>query len=148
ASVFAHRCAQALGGDADADGAGESWATMPAVHPVPEEDRPAPAAEPVATVGRQQLQRLMWQAAGLFRTADGLRTAASAVASWRPPDGDTPRGCEDANLLSAARAVIAAALAREESRGAHFRTDHQHVSPGPARHSVLVQQAAPRPKEA
>jgi L-aspartate oxidase len=46
---------------------------------------------------------------------------------------------EDANLLLLSRAVTEAALAREESRGAHYRLDFPDTAPGSARPIVLVQ---------
>ncbi|ERK65873.1 hypothetical protein N136_04767, partial [Leifsonia aquatica ATCC 14665] len=45
---------------------------------------------------------------------------------------------EDRDLLQVGRLVVAAALAREESRGAHFRSDFPLTSAAPARHTVLA----------
>lgn len=74
---------------------------------------------------RAALQQLMWEDAGLERTAAGLAHAAGVLAAWRA--GDVPTGTvaadEDANLLRVAQAVVAAASARRESVGAHFRAD-------------------------
>ena len=44
-------------------------------------------------------------------------------------DGDTVAELEDRNLLELARLVATAALAREESRGAHDRTDFPETRP-------------------
>ena len=41
---------------------------------------------------------------------------------------------ETRNLLDLARLMASAALAREESRGAHFRTDHPEISARFERH--------------
>jgi L-aspartate oxidase len=65
---------------------------------------------------------VMWRHAGLERDAAGLRGAAAVLAGWRADD-PTPAGREDANLLDLGRLLVHAALRREESRGAHFRTD-------------------------
>jgi L-aspartate oxidase len=48
---------------------------------------------------------------------------------------------EARNLLAVARLVTAAALARQESRGGHFRSDAPETDPTWARHLVLT--AAP-----
>jgi L-aspartate oxidase len=48
------------------------------------------------------------------------------------------KSAEDANLLMVARAVVASALAREESRGGHFRSDFPDVDPAKAVHSAVV----------
>lgn len=71
---------------------------------------------------RQSLQAIMWASAGISRDAAGLRNALKTIERWTV-SGQTVPELEDANLLLLARAVISAALAREESRGAHSRTD-------------------------
>ena len=57
----------------------------------------------------------MWEHAGLFRTAAGLRTVLEQL-------GDPAPGEETS--ISVGRLVAAAALRREESRGGHFRLDY------------------------
>lgn len=98
---------------------------------------------------RADLQEVMWSVAGLTRDADGLRAGARALAAMATPDlvSDAMdplerRDVEDANLLIAARAVVAAALAREGSLGAHVRSDAgrgaESLAPGSAAvHHVL-----------
>ncbi len=73
-------------------------------------------------VNRDELRELLWQRAGLERDAAGLRDAAVVLAGWQAVD-PTPAGREDANLLDLGRLLVHAALRREESRGAHYRTD-------------------------
>jgi ABC-2 type transport system ATP-binding protein len=76
-------------------------------------------------VDRVELQTLMWDDVGLARTGERLETTLARLQSWRPtqkkhrffPDW------EDASLLALAHAVTAAATARHESRGAHYRLD-------------------------
>ncbi|MDL9980831.1 L-aspartate oxidase [Microbacterium sp. ASV49] len=82
---------------------------------------------------REALQELMWADAGLVRDDAGLRRAASTIADWRAEarPRDTARDLEDDNLLLVAENVVAAALARTESVGAHYRSDA--VSPSDAR---------------
>ena len=88
-------------------------------------------------VNRSDLQQLMWDAAGLVRTEADLQQAAAELASWRAGAVSDAKSAEDANLLIVARAVVASALARRESRGGHFRTDHPDTDPTQARHSAV-----------
>jgi L-aspartate oxidase len=78
---------------------------------------PAPVEEAVGAPVRAELQRLMTRDAGVLRTGDSLARAADVLAGMRATD------VEDANLLAVSRVVVAAALAREESRGTHTRLD-------------------------
>jgi L-aspartate oxidase len=87
-----------------------------------------------------QLQRLMWDLAGIVRTGEGLTYARSVLSAWQhslPPATDRG-GHELANLLLVARLVVEAALLRRESRGAHFRADFRQPSPDGLRHFVFA----------
>ncbi len=86
-------------------------------------------AEPVT---RAQLQRLMWDLVGIERSAESLRTAASQLDRWIVV-GESIHDLETRNLLDLARLVVWAAAQRDESRGAHWRTDFPASSPGFAR---------------
>ncbi|HUG44596.1 MAG TPA: L-aspartate oxidase [Acidobacteriota bacterium] len=70
---------------------------------------------------RSALRKTMWRSVGLIRNRRDLELAAEAARQWKADRSDV--GVEDRNLLSLAEMVIAAALRREESRGAHFRSD-------------------------
>jgi L-aspartate oxidase len=70
---------------------------------------------------REELQRAMTEGAGVLRSASSLARAASLVGAIDATDHEL------ANLRSVALALIAAATEREESRGAHTRTDHPHT---------------------
>ncbi len=88
----------------------------------------APAALPALTApafSRSALQALMWQHAGLVRTARGLTLAAEVLAAWSTQQriAATEHDRENENLLLVARHLVAAALARTESVGAHHRSD-------------------------
>lgn len=77
---------------------------------------------------RALLQQLMWDNIGLLRSHSGIAEALQTIRAWRTP-ATTPTTVaehEDANLLIAAEATAAAALARTESVGSH------HLSPEPA----------------
>jgi L-aspartate oxidase len=92
-------------------------------------------------VSRSDLQQLMWDAAGLARNGADLRQAAAELKRWKSPAVTDVKAAEDANLLVVARAVVASALAREESRGGHYRTDFPQTDAGPAVHSSIVAHA-------
>ena len=67
----------------------------------------------------------MWEQVGIRRDGAGLAAAVRQLASW---DASLPRpmdrpGHELTNMVTVARLIAEAALRREESRGAHFRTD-------------------------
>jgi len=111
--VFAARAVEAIvRGKDDADGTGVMRGVDrgPALVPAPV---PPATGAPV----RDALQRLMTRDAGVLRTAASLDRAADALAAMRATDR------EDGNLLTVARALVAAALVREESRGTHTRLD-------------------------
>ena len=116
ALVFAWRSVEKL----DEPWSDVSFAASPVAH--------AKSTAPGETFARVELQRLMWQHAGVFRSGDGLRDAAAQldrfVVSYDGLSGtDLVTAHEDANLLELARLVVLAARAREESRGAHYRSD-------------------------
>lgn len=71
---------------------------------------------------REQLQALLWKCAGLYRDATGLREGLLELEQWCIP-GNTIAQRETANMLLLGKAVMTSALARCESRGAHFRND-------------------------
>ena len=132
--VFAWRVGDALGGGSEpaARGAaarevvstvvGAGFETPPAAAPQPAGGVPAAAPGPAGAAARHDIQNLMWAAVGLERDAVALRAARDTLAAWQAP-GDTVAELENRNLLDLARIVTHAALVREESRGAHERTD-------------------------
>ncbi|TFB71165.1 L-aspartate oxidase [Cryobacterium glaciale] len=84
---------------------------------------------------RSTLQQLLWDFAGVHRSAAGLNRAAATLAEWTAPPATSTSvaALEDRNLLDLARLLVAAALAREESRGAHHRSDFPDTRPELAR---------------
>jgi len=76
---------------------------------------------------RNSLKSLMWRFAGVERTQDRLTEARASIEHWcryvLSRQFDAPEGWELQNMLTVAQMVIAAALARQESRGVHLRTD-------------------------
>ena len=84
---------------------------------------------------RDDLQTLMWESAGLTRTGDRMLAASRRLAAFSTPRVTDAKSAEDANLLIVSRAVVAMALAREESRGGHYRSDFPKTLPAKAHHS-------------
>ena len=74
-----------------------------------------------AQVAADDVRRVMWEHAGIDRTAKGLRRCLEALGEIeaRLPEGAT----EEQNLVDTARLIADAALLRKESRGGHFRSD-------------------------
>ncbi len=72
-----------------------------------------------------EVRALMWEDAGLLRDAAGLKRAQARLdAMMRTiPRGFSRRAVEARSLYTVASVVVASATAREESRGAHFRSD-------------------------
>ncbi|MCA1219492.1 L-aspartate oxidase [Streptomyces sp. 8L] len=122
--VFAERIAADI---AAARAAGEPGA-------MPGGAAPARAAAPAGTTvlglidpaARTRIQRTMSAGAGVLRSAESLRTAAAELDAVRPREKAAEPGVEaweTTNLLVVARALVAAARRREETRGCHWRED-------------------------
>ncbi|MFH1487189.1 MAG: L-aspartate oxidase [Chloroflexota bacterium] len=85
------------------------------------------------------LQALMWDKVGMVREGSELKEAASSLATWEALLGkplDRPY-YELCNMVLTGRIMAEAALMREESRGAHFRSDLPESSPAWQRHMVF-----------
>ena len=91
------------------------------------------AAGRAATVAR--LRRTMTQHVGVERTASGLR---QALATLRDIERNAGRDSVLANMALAARFVAGSALLREESRGAHARSDFPDPDPALAARAFLT----------
>lgn len=76
---------------------------------------------------RNSLSAIMWRNVGIRRDAEGLKAAASQVDFWDRyvslREFSNIAGWELQNMLLVARLMIESALAREESRGVHYRSD-------------------------
>jgi L-aspartate oxidase len=85
-----------------------------------------------------ELRSLMWKYAGLLRDAEGLRQAQRGLDALAVtmPRGIVRRALEARNLHVVAGLIVASALGREESRGAHYRNDFPERNTV-ARHSVM-----------
>jgi L-aspartate oxidase len=94
-----------------------------------------------------ELQRTMWADGGLLRSAAKLQEGLAAQAecetrlAYFAQKGKRSRALFEAHSLArVARAILCSALAREESRGAHFRNDFpQHDDARFRKHSSYRQ---------
>ncbi|MFP5249401.1 MAG: L-aspartate oxidase, partial [Acidobacteriota bacterium] len=134
--VFGARAAQAMLTDGLAKGAAEPDLAGP---------------PPLSAAGEREvedaiasLQTAMWAHAGLLRDDDSLRQGVAAQAACASRldelarDGTSRRLVEGRSLCRVAHAILQCALARTESRGAHFRNDFpRRDDAGFGRHSIL-----------
>ena len=113
-----------------------------AVAPDPVADRSAGAFP--APDWRAALAATMRAAAGPLRDGAGLRAGALSLAAWpQQADPDDPEALTAVNAALTARLIVAGALAREESRGGHFRADFPHSRQCWQAHLVQVRGQAP-----
>ncbi len=135
--VFGARAAQSMLAEASAPG------------PVAE---PAPVRELLTAAGSAQveshiaaLQAAMWAHAGLLREESTLREGLAAQARIHAALAEMAAGSRTSRRLGealalsrVAHAILVSALARTESRGAHFRSDHpQRDDARFQKHSIL-----------
>ncbi len=88
-------------------------------------DAPVLADRGAAQVAADDIRSVMWEHAGIDRTAKGLRKCLAVLdeINKRLPVGAT----EEGNMIDTARLIAEAALIRKESRGGHFRSDFPHA---------------------
>jgi L-aspartate oxidase len=134
AIVFSGRIARDLARSAEA----VSAPAPPSPAPVPPGVPAGDAADELASL-TLELRRTMYEQVGLARHHDGLTaamnhltrlsrrlealTAAGTAGGESPAAANVVRWAELRNRVLAGRLIAAAALARRESRGAHYRTD-------------------------
>ncbi len=136
--VFGARAAQAM----LADDPPFSPAEAPAETSIPLSSREEQLVEELIA----GLQASMWTHAGLLRQEPGLRLGLAAQAACEvgltdiAEQGKASRRLTEARAMSrVARAILASALARTESRGAHFRNDYPRRDDERfRRHSILA----------
>jgi len=89
----------------------------------------------------QQIQKLMYDGAGVVRNGEHLKRAIRELEPLRREaarEADAG-GCRDAlNLALTGLIVCECALRRQETRGTHVRTDYPSTSPEPPRHLAAV----------
>jgi L-aspartate oxidase len=126
--VFGARAAEAMLAEGDASGCAKpEWNKSP---------QPDKNLGPALTILRQS----MWEKAGLLRDGDGLRSALAEirVISTEIPSQFNRELLELRNLQTVGELIVRSALAREESRGAHYRNDFpKRDDERYAKHSVM-----------
>jgi len=136
--VFGRRAARLIG---EGDDPTRHWPTIPTLPgaalaladlAMPDADPALPADDTTRAIVR----RVMWAHVSLLRDAEGL---SRALEELRTLAGARPTDPETANMIFLAQAVAAAALARRESRGGHFRSDYPERDPLlDGRHSLVT----------
>jgi L-aspartate oxidase len=123
--VVGGRAGQAAAAHAAAAGQSRRTAPEPIIHTAPQ---------------RQELQRAMSRDASVVRNAVGLQELSDSLAGAGVRNIAGRRDFEDVALTLTARAVTAAALARNESRGCHHRAEFPDAAADQAR-SIVVRLA-------
>ena len=99
------------------------------------------ADEQEGAAAQTDIRALMWEKTGLVRTGNGLREALAGIEVL---SASIPRGAVEArNVATVSRLLATAALARPESRGAHFRADHPLKDPAWRRRILLTRAGGP-----
>ncbi len=93
---------------------------------------PRGAGGPVPAGAPSEIRSILWEEVGIVRNAAGLQRAlrrlASILDAIEPADGG-PAPAPGADAAFTAYLIARAALAREESRGAHYRSDFPRPRP-------------------
>jgi len=98
------------------------------------QEAPSKTGEPEGLL--RAIRALMWERVGIARTEEGLREAISELESMEEeraplrarPGRELMLAFEALSALEVARVIARAALAREETRGAHYRLDFPEQS--------------------
>ncbi|MBS8226378.1 L-aspartate oxidase [Vannielia litorea] len=114
ALVYGRRCALAINATLPAPGAAQAL-HLPDLGP----------AEPPDPALVAALRQAMTDGAGVIRSAGGLNRTLAEIARI---EAAQPTCAPLLNMTATATLIAAAALARRESRGAHFRADHPEAT--------------------
>jgi L-aspartate oxidase len=134
--VFGARVAEAMAGDDNPQPSADGGLVMKGL-----------AARKQRTGSRQELRDRAWAALGLELNATGLKDLLAWLDTVREPDQEAPAdrmAVETGNLTDVAWAMSVCALFREESRGAHFRTDFPSVDDARFHGHTLLEGGTPR----
>lgn len=105
----------------------------------PARESGTPTAGGIVRMDELTLRQWAWRRIGLLRCGDGLRQALDALGA-APTEARAPSSRAEAelrNLHTVATLIARSALAREESRGSHRRTDFPEKSVALEKHSRL-----------
>lgn len=88
------------------------------------------------------LKSMMWRQLGVQRIAAGMEEAAEKLGFWSRVVQDLAhyglRSWELLNMLTVSRLTTVSALAREESRGVHYRTDFPGATETQRSHTLVI----------
>ncbi|MFG3285991.1 L-aspartate oxidase [Streptomyces sp. NPDC048111] len=126
-------------GSAPASGTDPAPGTAPAVATDPAPEGPVPLLDPAVRI---TIQRVMTEGAGVLRSAESLAGAAGRLEAIRADERKAAvpgvEAWETTNLLLVARVLVAAAAAREETRGCHWREDRPERDDAAWRRHLVV----------
>ena len=119
-STHTHTAKSALSA-ASASSPGHSTKSAVAVSAAPEEA----LAPPAVAAALMQIRDLMWRHVGIMRNGKELSAAVALLENMKLPRSEHPgrQDYELSNLHSLGLLMARSALAREESRGSHYRSD-------------------------
>lgn len=94
---------------------------------------------------RRQLQLLMGECVGIVRSGESIERGLERLAHLRDlmPASSLPQEHELENMLETALLIMKAALVREESRGAHYRSDFPDTRRDWEKHTIQRRGAEP-----
>ena len=94
----------------------------------------------IPCVTEEQVRALAWDNCGIIRFGEGLTAACDVLSSYRfkPEPNPSLQQLELRNIHSVALLIARCALAREESRGAHYRLDFPTPRPEFEKHSRIA----------
>jgi len=139
--VFGARSGQAMIEDAPVKK--RSSAMLPGKR-APQPDAPDGEKHPnhphVESPLRAQIRSLMWNHVGILRNGKELKAALAQLEALQLPTAAATReDYELRNLHSLARLIMRSAIAREESRGSHYRSDFPYRDDDDfQRHSLIA----------
>ena len=98
-------------------------------------ESPLPAPERFPAVSEQEIRDLAWEHCGILRSGPDLRAACQELESIAEAESGS---YETRNMRQVALLIARGALDREESRGAHYRTDFPEKRKEFESHSVVA----------
>jgi len=105
---------------------------------------PGPLSEAELEKLTEQVRSTLWNKVGIIRQGKTLKQAVEGLNEISLPEagGACRRHFEAHNILDAARLIATCALARDESRGAHYRSDFPLKNEAaPPQHSFISKNA-------
>jgi L-aspartate oxidase len=107
------------------------------------ERQPVAALQALEAGAKATIQQVAWGCIGIVRRGPGLQEAVRRLGELcrriRPAETATLAELEAANMAQVAWMAATSALTREESRGAHYRSDFPETRPEWRRHILLRQ---------